>query len=125
MQKKGAIEIEMLVVLFDVLILVVLSLALFGDLNDFQQDITFEKRYLVRDIAAVLTTVQAFAGDVQLEYPLPRPFAAELKENEIILASNEASIAYPFPKVMATVPVTLRGAAKIIISKKSQKVTIS
>lgn len=123
--KKGEIETTMIAVLFDAVILVVIALILFGNLASFQRDITFEKKYIVRDIAMLLTTVQTFAGDVQIEYQFPVPLSAKLTEKEITLSHEGISLAYPFSRVITVLPVALGSTVKVTITKKGNMVTLS
>ncbi len=122
--KKGAMEAETLVILADVFFLLLVSGVLLSELRDVQKNTTFEKAYVASDLAALLATIQVFAGDVVIEYTLPLTLTVELRGNEVVVSDDGAAVSHIFPKIITSTPVTLSSITKFKIVKKGREVTL-
>ncbi len=124
MQKRGAIEAEMLFTIADVFVLLIIAALLFSEINDLQKNTSFEKTYVAADLASLMTAVQSFSGDVAIEYPLPLQLTIELSNNEIIVSDNGKPASHMFSKILSVVPAKVSSVTKVTLSKKRNEVTL-
>ncbi|MBI4441511.1 hypothetical protein HY639_05060 [Candidatus Woesearchaeota archaeon] len=125
MQKKGSITEEQLFFLADAVFLSLIALSLIFYLSTLQKDTTFEKTYVARDVALLVTTLQTFTGDGVIDYSLPLPLSVELTNEEIIVSEKGiGAIKHPFSRILTISPQKARDVTKITLSKKGGQVML-
>ncbi len=101
--KRGEIEVS-LVLLLGLIIFAVVALFFFGYAKQVAEKTLFEKRFLARDLALVLNTVQSVPGDVTLYYVEPSANLSRFRyhfENKLVTLSDSPNevgtrVSYPF-----------------------------
>ncbi len=124
--KKGGMTEEQLFFLADVLFLVVIALTLFFYLASLQKDTTFEKTYVAHDLAALLMTIQTFAGNGAVEYVLPFPMTIELTDKDILVSDDIlGSVSYPYGRIIPVTPHKVQKQSLVTVIKKEGRLTIA
>lgn len=123
--KRGSMTEEQLFFLADVVFLSVVAIALLSYLGSLQADTTFEKNYVSRELATLVTLLQTISGDARMEYKLPILLNIELAPNEIIVTDKSiGSASHQFSKILDVIPSKVSMVDKIILSKTGNLVKI-
>lgn len=101
LSKKGIIS-DMLYLIIDIIFIMVIFIAIVGWIDDQLEDTLFEKRFLARDLALTVDTMQAFNNVLYVSYPRETFwFDYRISANKVFVSEkssfpNHVEASFPF-----------------------------